>query len=225
MFVVFGLNVASHVYGPSSFSKETCLWGIVHRYGVQKLMEGVDGADLLTLHEQGLLPLGEGGTDEGEGDDLEEDDEEEEEAPQLVELPGDGVGQGLDIEGGSIEGDKEDEEGGGLEMEVGDEEENEGSEMEEEGMEEDEDEDGAEDNGRAEIDGREKKEELWESEEAGQDVGGVEGKATKRVCRSKKSIRFARDVKGSGGSGADEAVEEASMSKVCWDCGTMGWDE
>lgn len=174
-------------------------------------MEGVDGADLLTLHEQGLLPLGEGGTDEGEGDDLEEYDEEEE-APQLVEFPGVGVGRGLDTEngaeeGGSIGSDEErgkEDEGGGVEMEVGDDDENqgsEGSEMEEEEdvREEVEEEDGAEGNVGGEKDGTEE----------GQDVGGVEGKATKRVCRSKK-----RGVKGSECSRADEAVEEASTSKV-----------
>lgn len=175
----------------ASFSKEICLWGIVHRYGVQKLVEGVDGADLLTLHEQGLLPL-------GEGDGLEEEEEDEEdEAPQLVELPGVGVRQGLGAEGGK----EADGDGGGLEMEVEDD--------EEEEMEEEEDEDGTDDDGGA-------------VKEAGQDVGGVEGKVTKRACRSKKSIRLASDLKGSGGSDAAEAAEEASTSKVCWDCGMMG---
>lgn len=68
------------------------------RYGAQKVAEGVDGAELLTLHEQGLMPLEGGGEDNGE-----EDKDDEEDVPKLVALP-----EGMDVE---AEEEEEDEEG------------------------------------------------------------------------------------------------------------------
>lgn len=68
------------------------------------MSEGVDGADLLTLHEQGLMPLEKDDDDEGDGDGG--DAEEEEEAPQLVSMPEDG----MEVEGVEEEEEEEEEE-------------------------------------------------------------------------------------------------------------------
>lgn len=69
------------------------------RYGAQKVAEGVDGAELLTLHEQGLMPLDDSSRDDLDVIENEREGEEEEETPQLVSLP-----EGIDME---AEGDGE----------------------------------------------------------------------------------------------------------------------
>lgn len=160
---------------------------LYNRYGSHKVAEGVDGAELLTLHERGLMPL-EG---DGEGEREEGDDDE---APQLVPLP---ESMEVDEGGGKV----------GEEMDVRKEEKEEVEEKK--GMDEEKEEEGVDDEEEGEDEEDEEDEEVEEEEvdeEEEEEEEESDGRPTKRVRRGKKSVKFASEAERSEGTGPHGAV-------------------
>lgn len=175
------------------------------RYGDQKVAEGVDGAELLTLHEKGLMPLeGEenksGEDSDGMQDDAEEDDDGDE-IPNLVALPA--TSKASAAAGGEAEDDGGDEdmllfEGGSSKKRV-----------REDGDEDEDDDDGDED------DNEEQGEEEEEQEE--------EGEGGEVVSRSSKRAR--REAADGGAMEMQDAEEEEEEEEDDGDSGEVSADK
>lgn len=191
------------------------------RYGEQKVSEGVDGAELLTLYEKGLLPLdGEEREIGGNGNDhMEEDDDDDgDKIPNLVALPtklttaaapsGAAAESEMDDDGDDEEEEEENDEDmegrGGPKKRVRSDCDDEEPEEEEEEGEQEEGEDEEEGGGRASKRARrEATENGTEQGREGEDVG-------KKARRSKKAeVKFASEVKKVDGPGPNGALDGA----------------
>lgn len=186
------------------------------RYGDQKVAEGVDGADLLTLHEQGLMPLD--GEQNKDGEEMDDDTE----IPRLIAFPRASAASGEEEEMDDDEEEDDEMEGvqGGSKKRARQEGEEQEEEQAEEGMEDDSDSETTKASKKARREGvkdgdveeydeggeDEEEEEEKEDEEAPRDSGKLE---TKTPRSEKSGVKFASEVKKVDGPGPNGALDGA----------------